>query len=153
MSMTTRNEKGQWLPGGSPGRPQGSKNKLQGDFLEALAKDFAEHGEGVIRIVRVEEPARYLQIVASLMPKDLNIDAEISAPTLAYREWLGWMGAVRIGQGPDDVKQLEATSTAVPAVPLAPSRESRSALPPSATPRESPRAPVPRDTDMGHAYR
>jgi hypothetical protein len=150
--MTTRNEKGQWLPGGSPGRPRGSKNKLQSDFLEALAKDFAEHGEDAIKICRVEEPTRYLQIIASLMPKDLNIDGELTAAAGAYRDWLGWMGAVRV-RGPDDVRQLGATSTAAPVVPLAPSRESRSALPPSATPRESQRAPVPRDTDIGDAYR
>jgi hypothetical protein len=56
------------------GRPVGAKNRLQRDFLEALAADFAEHGEGVIRVVRTEEPARYFQIVASLMPKELAVE-------------------------------------------------------------------------------
>jgi hypothetical protein len=56
------------------GRPVGAKNRLQRDFLEALAADFAEHGAGVIRVVRVEEPARYFQIVASLMPKELAVE-------------------------------------------------------------------------------
>lgn len=56
------------------GRPVGAKNKLQRDFLEALAKDFAEHGEGVIRIVRAEEPVKYFQIVASLMPRELAVE-------------------------------------------------------------------------------
>jgi hypothetical protein len=56
------------------GRPVGAKNKLQRDFLEALARDFAEHGEGVIRIVRAEEPVKYFQIVASLMPRELAVE-------------------------------------------------------------------------------
>jgi hypothetical protein len=67
--MTDRNSKGQFLPG-SPGRPKGSRNRLQADFIYALAKDFEEHGEGVIRIVRAEEPTQYLKIVASILPKE-----------------------------------------------------------------------------------
>jgi hypothetical protein len=42
------------------GRPRGSRNRLQGDFLRALAADFAEHGEGVIAIARIERPVEYL---------------------------------------------------------------------------------------------
>ena len=59
-------------PGG-PGRAVGSKNKLQYKFLTALQADFEEHGEAVIRIARVEEPIKYLQLVAGLMPKELLI--------------------------------------------------------------------------------
>ena len=55
---------------GNPGRPAGSRNKLQADFVKALAEDFAEHGEGVVRIVRVEKPAEYLKIVAGVLPKE-----------------------------------------------------------------------------------
>jgi hypothetical protein len=57
------------------GRPRGSRNRLQGDFLRALAADFAEHGEGVIKIVRMEKPSEYLRIVASLMPKELTVES------------------------------------------------------------------------------
>jgi hypothetical protein len=63
---------------GSPGRPRGAKNKLQSDFLAALAADFAEHGEGVIRIARIEEPVQYLKIVAGLMPKELLMGTAVS---------------------------------------------------------------------------
>jgi hypothetical protein len=53
------------------GCPAGAKNRLQGDFLHALAEDFREHGADVIGIARCEKPVEYLKIVASLMPKEL----------------------------------------------------------------------------------
>ena len=56
---------------GSGGRPAGSRNKLQADFVKALAEDFDEYGIGVIRIVRAERPHEYLRIVASILPKEL----------------------------------------------------------------------------------
>jgi hypothetical protein len=43
---------------------------LQASFIETLAKDFGEHGEGVVRIVRSERPADYLRIIASCLPKE-----------------------------------------------------------------------------------
>src|SRR5262245_14977159 len=67
-----RNAKGEFLPG-SGGRTVGSRNRLQADFLKALQEDFAEHGEGVIRIVRVEKPVEYLKVVAAILPKEFHV--------------------------------------------------------------------------------
>jgi hypothetical protein len=64
-----KDAKGRFLPG-TGGRPPGTRNKLQGSFVKALADDFAEHGPGVIRIVRAEEPTQYLKIIASVIPKE-----------------------------------------------------------------------------------
>jgi hypothetical protein len=47
--MTTKHLK-KWAPGesGNPtGRPAGAKNRLQIDFLQALAEDFREHGRNL----------------------------------------------------------------------------------------------------------
>jgi len=55
------------------GRGKGVRNKLSNDLIEALAKDFAEHGSEAVRIARVERPTEYLKIVASLIPKELEI--------------------------------------------------------------------------------
>jgi hypothetical protein len=57
----------------SRGRPRGVKNKLSHAFLEALHKDFEEHGEEAIRKCRIERPSEYVKIVAGLMPKELEI--------------------------------------------------------------------------------
>ena len=61
------------------GRPLGSRNKLQGDFLKALAADFAVHGAGVIRIARVERPVEYLKVIASVLPKEIVVEQSILA--------------------------------------------------------------------------
>jgi hypothetical protein len=63
---------GQFLPG-TGGRKAGTRNKLQAKFIEKLAEDFGEHGEGVIRIVRLEKPNEYLKIVASILPKEFLV--------------------------------------------------------------------------------
>jgi hypothetical protein len=55
------------------GRAKGVRNRLSHTFLEALQKDFAEHGEEAIKICRIERPSEYVKIVAGLMPKELDI--------------------------------------------------------------------------------
>jgi hypothetical protein len=59
--------------GNAKGRPKGSRNKLGEDFISALAADFEEHGVATIAKVREEKPAEYVKVVASLMPKELNV--------------------------------------------------------------------------------
>ena len=69
-----------FLPGNDGhggGRPLGSRNKLQGDFLKALAVDFAEHGAGVIKIARIEKPIEYLKVIASVLPKELVLEQSV----------------------------------------------------------------------------
>jgi hypothetical protein len=75
----------QFKPGVSAnpaGRPAGAKNRLQGDFLTALAEDFREHGIGAIRIMRVERPAEYVKCIASLMPKELLVTQDTALSEL-----------------------------------------------------------------------
>lgn len=59
---------------GNPGRPKGSRNKLGEAFLEAMHADFVQHGTDVIARVRNEKPDQYLKVVASILPKDLNVN-------------------------------------------------------------------------------
>ena len=74
---TSKKQNTRFKPGqsGNPaGRPRGSRNKVSEKLLEALAIDFDDHGKEVIEKVRVERPADYLKIVASLVPKQMEID-------------------------------------------------------------------------------
>ena len=59
--------------GNLKGRPKGSRNKLGEAFLAALLEDFELHGPAVIEQVRTEKPDQYLKVIASIMPKEMNI--------------------------------------------------------------------------------
>jgi hypothetical protein len=59
--------------GNPAGRPKGARNKLSEAFLDALFVDWTEHGADVIAKVRETKPEQYLKVVASLMPRELNV--------------------------------------------------------------------------------
>lgn len=59
---------------GNPGRPKGARNKLGEAFIEAMHDDFEKHGSSVIERVRDEKPDQYLKVIASILPKDLNVN-------------------------------------------------------------------------------
>jgi hypothetical protein len=67
---------GAFKPGhpGGPGRPLGARNRLTEVALAALGADFAEHGPAVIEEVRKTKPHVYLQVVASLLPRQVQME-------------------------------------------------------------------------------
>lgn len=68
----TRFKAGQ--PSANPkGRPKGSRNALGEDFLKALHEDFQTHGVAAIQSMRAEKPAEYVKVIASILPKELNV--------------------------------------------------------------------------------
>jgi hypothetical protein len=69
-------QSGRFLTGnnGGPGRKTGSRNKLGEAFVADLRADWEQHGPAVIEQVRKAEPAAYLRVVASLMPRQLEAD-------------------------------------------------------------------------------
>jgi hypothetical protein len=69
--------RGQFQAGqsGNPaGRPKGSRNKLSECFLKALADDFDANGIAVIEKVREDRPHEYLKIVATVLPKHMQLE-------------------------------------------------------------------------------
>lgn len=60
--------------GNPAGRPKGSRNKLGEAFLSDLLASWETNGPEVIERVIQEKPDQYLKVVASLMPKDLNVN-------------------------------------------------------------------------------
>src|SRR5215469_15980064 len=69
---TGRNSLGQFAAG-NPGRPVGSRNRLSEQFLSALAADWEEHGVEVLQKVREDRPADYLRVIASVLPKEMQV--------------------------------------------------------------------------------
>jgi hypothetical protein len=95
--------------GNPAGRPKGARNRLGEAFIAALAGDFDKHGVTAIETVRTERPHEYLKVVASLLPKQVEIkegafdglsDEELSALVVAARSALGAVGGG--GAGSDD---------------------------------------------------
>jgi len=59
---------------GNPGgKPVAARNRLQGDFLRTLAEDFAKYGRAAMARAREEDPLGYLRVIASVMPKELEL--------------------------------------------------------------------------------
>lgn len=100
---TTQEKQGfqRWQPGqsGNPnGRPKGSRNKLGEDFIKALQQDFEANGTVAIAKVREDRPHEYLKVIASILPKQVEIkegafdgisDEQLAALVYAARGALG----------------------------------------------------------------
>lgn len=56
------------------GRPKGSRNKLGEAFLTDMLNDWEQHGPTAIATVRDEKPDAYLKVIASILPRDLNVN-------------------------------------------------------------------------------
>lgn len=69
-------ETGRFLPGnnGGPGRQKGSRNKLGEQFIEDLYEDWKTGGVEAIAKVRATKPDAYLKVIASILPKELNVN-------------------------------------------------------------------------------
>ena len=59
--------------GNPTGRPKGARNKLGEEFIADLYADWLEHGRDAIARVREDKPEQYLKVIASLVPKDINL--------------------------------------------------------------------------------
>ena len=55
------------------GRRKGSRDRIATALLTALADDFEKFGVQAVKIARVEKPTEYLKVIASLLPRELEI--------------------------------------------------------------------------------
>ena len=77
MAHTLRKaNSGSFKPGnpGGPGRPKGSRTRLQEFVIEMLDADFREHGQEVLDRVRAKWPQVYLSAIVSLLPKQQQVE-------------------------------------------------------------------------------
>ena len=96
-----------------PGRPKGSKNKLQEDFLRDVLEAWEARGPAAISGMINEKPSEFVKMVAGLMPKDVHLNindhSEMTDGELAERVrqlaaqlspfLLGGTGGVEAGGG------------------------------------------------------
>jgi hypothetical protein len=62
------------------GRPLGSRNKLSEDFLRDAHEAWCLHGRAAFQTLAIEEPAKFVALIASLMPKQFDIATETATP-------------------------------------------------------------------------
>lgn len=70
---------------GGPGRKVGSRNRLGEAFIADLRDAWELHGADVIARVARDDPAALLKVIASLMPKDVNLNVGVDAASFAER--------------------------------------------------------------------
>ena len=65
-----------WAQGqsGNPaGRPKGSKDAITKAFLEDVTENWESNGPATLEAAREKNPAEFCRMIASLLPKDLNV--------------------------------------------------------------------------------
>ncbi|WMT78830.1 hypothetical protein [Bradyrhizobium sp. Ash2021] len=77
--------KGRFLTGGKPGpgRKVGSRNALSESFVADLKNCWELHGRDALDRVARDQPEVLLKVVASLMPKDVNLSIGPNAASFA----------------------------------------------------------------------
>ena len=117
-----------WAQGqsGNPaGRPKGSKDAITKAFLEDVTEDWESNGPATLEAAREKNPGEYCRMVASLLPKDLNVknDDAVSAAFMAVmRTPIGLADenarlkaeiAVLSGETPEDEPETTEDASAV----------------------------------------
>jgi hypothetical protein len=77
------------------GRRRGAKDKLQTDFLRDLADAWELEGVGALRIMVKEEPAKFVQVVAGLMPREVQMELAGPLGELSDQELTDMLEVVR----------------------------------------------------------
>jgi hypothetical protein len=111
-----RNASGQFLPGhrSRGGRGRGSRSKLSEKFLADLHAQWLKNGKTVLAEVAQKHPDVFLRIIASVMPKVLDIEGNITVSNRlaieikdfqqAWEQWGKFVGAASLVEieAPDD---------------------------------------------------
>ena len=113
-------QKGQ--SGNPAGRPMHSRQKLTEKFIDDLSKYYEVEGASLIKRVADEQPAMLLQVVARLLPKDLNLNVSGTIETeLTDQQRVRIAEAWMLGRQSDRVDVLEGQAVriqdAAPALP------------------------------------
>ncbi len=69
--------------GNPKGREKGARNKLDELFVKALYEDFKTGGVDAISKCRAEKPDVYLNVIAKVLPKQVDVKADSSITDLA----------------------------------------------------------------------
>jgi hypothetical protein len=88
--MANPNPKNQFVAGNQYGaRSKGARQRISDRFLTTLQTDFEQHAETVIERMRTEDNTAYVQMVAKLIPQQLqaHLTVDTTPQGLTADEW------------------------------------------------------------------
>jgi hypothetical protein len=56
------------------GRPLGSRNRINKQFLDDFLAEWQEGGRKAIKIMRIQHPGDFVRVAASLLPKEFVVE-------------------------------------------------------------------------------
>jgi hypothetical protein len=72
---------GKWLSSGNPaGRPLGSRHKIADAIIRDIAAEWERSGAEVLERMARDEPAKFAQLAAGLIPKDILLSVTQRMP-------------------------------------------------------------------------
>jgi hypothetical protein len=71
--------------GNPSGRPRGSRNRLADAFVADLANCWEKHGVQALETCAIIEPAVFVRVIASLMPKDIDLNVGLDVAGFAQK--------------------------------------------------------------------
>jgi len=124
-NSVTRGPGRPWQPGqsGNPsGRPIGSRNKFAEAFVSDVAEAWAKDGASILNRVAQDEPAKFLDVCARIVPKDVQVSLSARMPNgLEAEDWqalLELLGAVKAALPGDTRRPGEITQLVTDALRL-----------------------------------
>jgi hypothetical protein len=71
--------------GNPAGRPRGSRNRLADAFVSDLAACWEKYGVQALETCAITEPSVFVRVIASLMPKDINLNVGLDVAGFAQK--------------------------------------------------------------------
>lgn len=100
--------------GNPKGRPKGSKDRLSEAFLKDFADTWEQHGKDAMLKVAQSDPATFIRVAASILPKDVNLNHDASERFLDLWE------AISNGRAEQELREHLGLATSLPAQPKRP---------------------------------
>jgi hypothetical protein len=86
ITTTDRDQRGRYKTGNiGGGRPKGARSKLGEAFLEDLRDAWNERGATALARCAEEEPGTFCKIIASLLPKSIDINVAVDVAEFATK--------------------------------------------------------------------
>jgi hypothetical protein len=93
------------------GRPKGSRATLSEAFLADVQMHWLANGKGVIDRVAEADPSTYLRVVASILPKELNVTVSV-LDTMSDDDLLTLLQGLRERRRQQQAKVIEGSVSA-----------------------------------------